>query len=395
MIRNLKVFDLKHKHVLMRVDYNVPMKGEQVADNFRINASLPTINYMLEEGAALVLMSHLGRPNGISQPDLSLMPIGEELAGLLEIPIKFSHDCISQNAIDTSLGLKPGEIHLLENLRFHKQEEQNEPKFSRQIARHGSIFINDAFGTSHRSHASNVGVVKHFKHRGIGFLVEKEMIFLDNIIRKPNRPLAVILGGAKIKNKLSLIQTLINKADIIFIGGGMSFTFLRAKGKEIGESLVEKSMLSTAKGIINQARIKGVKIVFPDDFICGQSLDDQNPKGSFNVNLFPKKLMGLDIGPNTVKKFISELNKANTVIWNGPLGLFEIEGYHYGTYKIAKYLSEFNKNGKTVIIGGGDTASAINQFKLTEKMSHVSTGGGASLELLSGKRLPALESLDF
>tara|TARA_Y100000590_G_scaffold71447_1_gene78466 strand:+ start:690 stop:1829 length:1140 start_codon:yes stop_codon:yes gene_type:complete len=379
----------------MRVDYNVPMKGEQVADNFRINASLPTINYMLEEGAALVLMSHLGRPNGISQPDLSLMPIGEELAGLLEIPIKFSHDCISQNAIDTSLGLKPGEIHLLENLRFHKQEEQNEPKFSRQIARHGSIFINDAFGTSHRSHASNVGVVKHFKHRGIGFLVEKEMIFLDNIIRKPNRPLAVILGGAKIKNKLSLIQTLINKADIIFIGGGMSFTFLRAKGKEIGESLVEKSMLSTAKGIINQARIKGVKIVFPDDFICGQSLDDQNPKGSFNVNLFPKKLMGLDIGPNTVKKFISELNKANTVIWNGPLGLFEIEGYHYGTYKIAKYLSEFNKNGKTVIIGGGDTASAINQFKLTEKMSHVSTGGGASLELLSGKRLPALESLDF
>jgi len=395
MIRNLKVFDLKHKHVLMRVDYNVPMKGEQVADNFRINASLPTINYILEEGAALVLMSHLGRPNGISQPDLSLMPIGEELAGLLEIPIKFSHDCISQNAIDTSLGLKPGEIHLLENLRFHKQEEQNEPKFSRQIARHGSIFINDAFGTSHRSHASNVGVVKHFKHRGIGFLVEKEMIFLDNIIRKPNRPLAVILGGAKIKNKLSLIQTLINKADIIFIGGGMSFTFLRAKGKEIGESLVEKSMLSTAKGIINQARIKGVKIVFPDDFICGQSLDDQNPKGSFNVNLFPKKLMGLDIGPNTVKKFISELNKANTVIWNGPLGLFEIEGYHYGTYKIAKYLSEFNKNGKTVIIGGGDTASAINQFKLTEKMSHVSTGGGASLELLSGKRLPALESLDF
>ena len=395
MIRNLKVFDLKHKHVLMRVDYNVPMKGEQVADNFRINASLPTINYILEEGAALVLMSHLGRPNGISQPDLSLMPIGEELAGLLEIPIKFSHDCISQNAIDTSLGLKPGEIHLLENLRFHKQEEQNEPKFSRQIARHGSIFINDAFGTSHRSHASNVGVVKHFKHRGMGFLVEKEMMFLDNIIRKPNRPLAVILGGAKIKNKLSLIQALINNADIIFIGGGMSFTFLRAKGKEIGESLVEKSMLSTAKGIINQARIKGVKIVFPDDFICGQSLDDQNPKGSFNVNLFPKKLMGLDIGPNTVKKFISELNKANTVIWNGPLGLFEIEGYHYGTYKIAKYLSEFNKNGKTVIIGGGDTASAINQFKLTEKMSHVSTGGGASLELLSGKRLPALESLDF
>ena len=394
MIRSLKAFDLKGKNVLVRVDFNVPLKDEEVVDNFRIQAALPTINYALEEGAALVLMSHLGRPNGLSQPVFSLMPAGEELAGLLEMPIKFSHDCISSDALDTSLGLKPGEIHLLENLRFYKQEKQNDSQFSRRLARHGSVYINDAFGTSHRSHASNVGVAEHFKHRGMGFLIEKEIKFMDKIMRKPSRPLLLILGGAKIDSKLALIETFLEKADTILIGGGMSFTFLKARGKEVGGSLVDQTMLSTAKDIINKARTKGVKLVFPDDVICGQDLDDNIPKGPFKVSSIPGELMGLDIGPGTIKKFMSELNASRTVIWNGPLGVFEVQGYHVGSFKIANHLAEFKNAGKTVIIGGGDTAAVINKFNLTEKMSHVSTGGGASLELLSGKRLPALESLE-
>ena len=394
MIRSLKAFDLKGKHVLVRVDFNVPLKDEQVMDNFRIQAALPTINYLLEEGAALVLMSHLGRPNGLSQPVFSLMPAGEELAGLLEMPIKFSHDCISSDALDTSLGLKPGEIHLLENLRFYKQEKENDSGFSQRLARHGSVYINDAFGTCHRSHASNVGVAEHFKHRGMGFLIEKEMQFMDKIMRKPSRPLVLILGGAKIDSKLALIETFLEKADTILIGGGMSFTFLKARGKDVGGSLVDETMLSTAKNIINQARTKGVKLVFPEDVICGQDLDDTIPKGPFKICSIPGELMGLDIGPGTIKKFMTKLNASRTVIWNGPLGVFEVQGYHVGSLKIAKHLAEFKNAGKTVIVGGGDTAAVINKFNLTEQMSHVSTGGGASLELLSGKRLPALESLE-
>ena len=394
MIRSLKAFDLKGKHVLIRVDFNVPLKGEQVADNFRIQAALPTINYTLEEGAALVLMSHLGRPDGAPDPALSLMPVGEALAGLLEMPIKFSHDCITSDALDTSLSLKPGEIHLLENLRFHEQEKQNDPEFSRQLARHGSVYLNDAFGTAHRSHASNVGVAQHFKHRGMGFLVEKEMQFLDKVMRSPRRPLTLILGGAKIDSKLALIRTFLEKADTILIGGGMSFTFLKARGKEVGGSLVDKTMLSTAKDIINDARSKSVKLVLPEDVICGENLDDTAPKGPFTVSSIPGDLMGLDIGPKTITKFLDELNKSRTVIWNGPLGVFEVQGYHVGSYKIARHLAGFNEAGRIAIIGGGDTAAAVNKFKLTDKMSHVSTGGGASLELLSGKRLPALESLE-
>lgn len=394
MLRSLTAFDFKGKYVLVRVDFNVPLNGEKVADNFRIRAALPTINYVLEEGAALVLISHLGRPNGKLNPELSLMPVGEELAGLLEMPIKFSHDCISNDALDTSLALKPGEIHLLENLRFYKEENQNDPGFSRILARHGSIYLNDAFGTAHRSHASNVGVVKHFKHRGMGLLIEKEIQFLDSVIRKPNRPLILILGGAKIDSKLELISTFLDKADTILIGGGMSFTFLKAQGKDVGQSLVDENMLDNAKDIINCARAKGVRLLFPDDYLCGKNLGDEFPKGPFNVNAIPEDLMGLDIGPKTIFKYKNIINQSKTVIWNGPLGVFEVEGYQNGTYEIAKILSEFKNSGKMSIIGGGDTAAAVNKFKLEQEMSHVSTGGGASLELLSGNGLPAMQSLE-
>ena len=394
MIRTIKAFDLKDRNVLMRVDFNVPLKGKRVVDNFRILATLPSLSYILDSGASVTLMSHLGRPKGVKNEDLSLMPVGEELAGMLEIPIKFSHECVSQDALDTSLSLKPGEVHLLENLRFQNQETSNDPEFSKQLSKHGSIFINDAFGLAHRAHASNYGVAKHFKHKGMGFLIEKEIQYLDKIMRKPDRPLALILGGAKIDTKLDLITTFLDKADIILIGGGMSFTFLKAKGKEVGNSLVDEKMIPTAKTIIQKAREKGVKLLIPNDVVCGSNLKDEEPKGPFSIEEIPEDLMGLDIGPKTEELFMNTLNKAETVIWNGPVGVFELPGFHRGTEKIANHLSGFKLKGKKIIIGGGDTAAAISKFGLVETMSHVSTGGGSSLAMLTGKPLVGLKNLE-
>ena len=394
MIKTLKAFDLEGKNILIRVDFNVPMDGEKVLNNFRIKAAIPTIQTCLEANASVILISHLGRPKGKIDTKLSLMPVGEELASLLEMPIKFSENPISTDAIDTSLSLKAGEVHLLENLRFNSGEESNDLLFSSQLARHGQIFINDAFGTSHRAHASNVGVVNSFKHAGIGWLMDKEINFLERFMVTPRPPLVLILGGAKIDTKLGLIEQFLSKADYILIGGGMAFTFLKAKGKEVGGSLVDKSMLSTAKSIINKARLLSVKLILPTDVICGESLNDQDPKGPYKINKVPKKLMGLDIGPETVVKYNSILGDAKTVVWNGPMGVFEKKGYEVGTREMGIHLVSCIANGTKVIVGGGDTASALEDFNLIDEMTHVSTGGGASLELLSGNRLPALKALE-
>jgi len=394
MIKTLKAFDLEGKNILIRVDFNVPMDGEKVLNNFRIKAAIPTIQTCLEANASVILISHLGRPKGKIDTKLSLMPVGEELASLLEMPIKFSENPISTDAIDTSLSLKAGEVHLLENLRFNSGEESNDLLFSSQLARHGQIFINDAFGTSHRAHASNVGVVNSFKHAGIGWLMDKEINFLERFMVTPRPPLVLILGGAKIDTKLGLIEQFLSKADYILIGGGMAFTFLKAKGKEVGGSLVDKSMLSTAKSIINKARLLSVKLILPTDVICGESLNDQDPKGPYEINKVPKKLMGLDIGPETVVKYNSILGDAKTVVWNGPMGVFEKKGYEVGTREMGIHLVSCIANGTKVIVGGGDTASALEDFNLIDEMTHVSTGGGASLELLSGNRLPALKALE-
>ena len=394
MIKTLKSFDLKDKNILIRADFNVPINNQVVTNNFRIKSSLSTIKTCLDSGASITLMSHLGRPNGKRCDDLSLVPVGEELASLLEMPIKFSDDCISTDSIDTSISLKAGEIHLLENLRFHPGEESNDYEFSSRLSRHGQIFINDAFGTAHRSHSSNIGVVPYFKNAGIGWLMDKEINYLTQLIRKPNKPLTLVLGGAKIGTKLKLIENFLNIANNIIIGGGMAFTFLKALGKNVGGSLVDDAMINTAKNIMSKARAEGVRIVLPVDVMCSQSLDNIEEEGPFFIEDIGDKLMGLDIGPKSVEKFKRILDKSETILWNGPMGVFEKEEFEYGTKEIAKYLAICAQNDNSIIIGGGDTAAAVEYFGLIKDMTHVSTGGGASLELLCGKILPALSILE-
>ena len=395
MIRTVKAFNLKNQRILMRVDFNVPFDNGHIVDEFRIHAALPTIRYCLNAGASIVLMSHLGRPGGKENSEHSLIPIGETLAGMLEMPIKFSDDCISQDAIDTSIGLKPGEIHLLQNLRFHPGEVLNDTEYSETLSRHVRVFINDAFATIHRAHASNVGVAKSFKNRGIGFLIEKEINQLERIMKKPKRPLVVILGGSKIGSKLKLIEQLLDKADTILLAGGMAFTFLSSSGSTIGGSLLEETMLSTANSVLNDARTRGIRLILPNDVYCGKSTVDSNPIGPMSINEIPNEMMGLDIGPRTIEVFTNALNDAETVFWNGPVGMYELPGYERGSKQLAILLAKMKEKGKTVIIGGGDTASAINKFGLSNEMSHISTGGGASLEILSGNSLPALQSLEI
>ncbi|MBC8322172.1 MAG: phosphoglycerate kinase [Candidatus Marinimicrobia bacterium] len=392
MIKNLHTFDLKDKRILMRVDFNVPLNNGRVTDDFRLRAVVPTIQHCLEQSAAIVLMSHLGRPKGKIDDDLSLIPVGEHLADLLEMPIKFSDNCISEDALDTSLGISAGEIHLLENLRFHNEEAENDSQFSMLLAKHGEVFINEAFGTAHRAHASNVGVVNHFKQKGMGFLMEKELKYLKDSFDHPRRPVTLILGGAKIDTKLSLILRFLNKADTIIISGGMAFTFIKAKGQEVGGSLIDEKMISSAKQIMDSAKNDRAQLIYPSDFVCSRNMDSK-PKGVYSWREIPKDLMGLDIGPKSIERFKKIISSSNTILWNGPMGVFEKESYAEGTKIIAEALSEVTEAGQTTIVGGGDTAAAVRSFG-QDNMSHVSTGGGASLELLSGETLPAFTALE-
>ena len=394
MIKSPKLLNLSSKKVLIRVDFNVPINNGQVQDQHRIKSSLPTIKYCLKRGASVILCSHLGRPNGENVEEMSLLPVGEKLADLLEMPIKFSMDCISEDSHDVTLGLKPGEIHLLENLRFHKGETENDPSFSSQLAKHGDVFINDAFGTSHRRHASNVGVVPFYSQRGIGFLIENELKYLGQAIKSPARPFILILGGAKIKGKLDLILKLVEIADSVLIGGGMAFTFLKAKGKEIGNSLVDDSMIPDAKKILYHARNNSVKISLPIDVVVAETLDAPHSSQTVSVSNIPKGMAGFDIGPETIQHFSSSVLHAGTILWNGPMGVFEQEGFENGTKQLAESLAKEGDHDRIVIVGGGDTAAAVNTFGLRNSMSHVSTGGGASLELLSGNLLPAISILE-
>ena len=394
MIKSPKQLNLKSKKVFLRVDFNVPMKNGHVQDQYRIECSVPTIKYCLKHGSSVILCSHLGRPNGKIVEEMSLVPVGETLADLLEMPIKFSLDCISKDSHDVTLGLKPGEVHLLENLRFHKGETENDPSFSEQLAKHGDVFINDAFGTSHRSHASNVGVVPYFTQKGVGFLIKNEIKYLDKAIQNPARPFVVLLGGAKIKGKLDLILKLIQIADSILIGGGMAFTFLKAKGKEIGNSLVDESMIPYAKKILSSARINSVELKLPVDVIVSDSMDTPQSTQTVPVSEIPEMMGGFDIGPETIKQFNGFLSHAGTVLWNGPMGVFEQEEFKNGTRQLAESLAKKGDHDRIVIVGGGDTASAVNSFGLADSMSHVSTGGGASLELMSGNPLPAVSALE-
>ena len=393
MIRSLNSFDLKDKRVLIRVDYNVPIEDGIVKDAYRIQSSIPTIKECLESGASVVLMSHLGRPKGTVNENYSLISVGEVLSDFLEIPIKFSDDCISEDSINVTIGLHPGEVHLLENLRFHPGEEENDVEFSRLLSKHGQIYLNDAFGTSHRSHASNVGVTDNFMHKGMGLLMKKEIQYLQNKFKNPKEPLVLLLGGAKISGKIDLIEKFLIDANTILIGGGMTFTFLKAMGMDIGKSIIDEKMISVANRVIKKARQNRVKLVLPIDFVVADSIDKASKIEVVSSDSVPSSMMGLDIGPETVKLFSEILSNAGTILWNGPMGVFEKKDFENGTKKIANFLSELKDENIITIVGGGDSASAIRKFSNIENITHVSTGGGASLELLSGKNLPAIEAL--
>jgi len=393
MIRSLNSFDLKDKRVLIRVDYNVPIENGVVKDAYRIQCSIPTIKECLESGASVVLMSHLGRPNGKINEEFSLISVGEVLSDFLEIPIKFSHDCINEDSINVTIGLHPGEVHLLENLRFHSGEEDNDVEFSTLLSKHGQIYINDAFGTSHRSHASNVGVTDNFIHKGMGLLMKREVQYLQKKFNNPKEPLTILLGGAKISDKIDLIEKFLIDANTILIGGGMAFTFLKAKGLNVGNSIVDEKMVSVANEIIKKARRNRVKLVFPVDFIVSDSIDEPSKLETVSFDSIPTNMMGLDIGNETIKLFSKILSQSGTILWNGPMGVFEKKEFENGTKEIAISLSNLKDENITTIVGGGDSASAVRKFSNIEDITHVSTGGGASLELLSGRSLPAIEAL--
>tara|TARA_B100001989_G_C24524685_1_gene457940 strand:- start:349 stop:1539 length:1191 start_codon:yes stop_codon:yes gene_type:complete len=388
--------DLYNKKVLIRVDYNVPLENGEVKNDFRIKQSLETIKYCLDKNASVVLMSHLGRPDGNYDNDnFSLESISFHLEDLLNKEIMFVDNCISEEAYNISSNMKSQEILLLENLRFHEGEIENCKEFSEMLSKHADIYINDAFGTAHRSHASNVGVLDFFPLSAYGFLIERELHYLKKQLENPDNPLLVIIGGAKISSKIHLITHLLNKADTILIGGAMSFTFQKALGYETGKSLVEYDEINTAHSIIEQANKKGVNLQFPVDAVCARDIHDYDSIEVKSVKSFKSNDIGLDIGPETCINFQMLIESAKTIIWNGPLGLFEIPYYSTGTQSIATSLQEHGiKNNVITIIGGGDTVSAIHSLNTEINFSHISTGGGASLELLSGKKLTALKDIE-
>lgn len=379
--------DVKGKKVLVRVDFNVPIESGKVGDDTRIQAALPTIEHLLDNGAAVILCSHLGRPKGEFDPELSLKPVAEHLDTLVDVPVKFAEDCIGEVAQKAADDLEPGQILVLENTRFHAGEKKNDPEMAKELASLAELFVNDAFGTAHRAHASNVGVAD-FLPSAAGFLLEKEIKYLGNAIADPERPFVVILGGAKVSDKIGVIDNLIENADRILIGGGMANTFFKAQGYELAESLVEEEVLDTAKDMLDMA---DGKIVLPVDVVIADDFSADAADKIMDVGDVPAGWRILDIGPRTVEAFSDIVQRASTVVWNGPMGVFEFEKFAKGTFEIAKAIAESEATG---IIGGGDSTSAIKKSGLDDKITHISTGGGASLEMLEGKTLPGLAALD-
>lgn len=385
---------LKGKRVLVRVDFNVPLdEHQQITDDNRIVESLPTIKKIIADGGRAILMSHLGRPKGKPKPEFSLKPVANHLAKLLNKPVKFAVDCIGEAAAREVNILKDGEVLLLENLRYHNEEEANDPNFAKQLAGFGDLYVNDAFGSAHRAHASTEGVTKFIKTCVAGYLMKKELDYLGRAVGKPVRPYVAILGGVKISGKIDVIQNLMSKVDALLIGGGMMFTFYKAQGMEIGKSLLEEDKIDLAKKILAEAKQKNITLLLPTDCVVGDKFENSAKTNVVNVSAIPAGWMGLDIGPETIKSFSAEIRKAKTVVWNGPMGVFEMDNFAKGTNAIAHALADATKAGTTTIVGGGDSAAAIAKAGLEKSVSHVSTGGGASLEFLEGKALPGVEAL--
>ena len=378
--------DVAGKKVLVRVDFNVPIKEGKIKDDTRITSALPTINYLLEHGASVILMSHLGRPKGQPNLEFSMRPVADHLAKLISAPVKFAEDCRGPIAKAASDALKPGEVLVLENTRFYAEEEQNDPQMSADLASLADLFVNDAFGSAHRAHSSTYGVAELLPSAA-GFLMEKEIKYLGDAIANPKRPFVAILGGAKISDKIGVIENLLKKADKILIGGGMANTFLKALGYEMADSLVEAEVIDTAKALL--AKSEG-KLVLPVDMVLGDKFDAEANMETLPVGNVPAGWRILDIGPKTVEAFGAEIAKAGTIVWNGPMGVFEFPRFAAGTFAVAHIVAE---SCAVSIIGGGDSVSAINQSGLSDQITHISTGGGASLEMLEGIELPGLAIL--
>ncbi len=388
--KTIKDIDLKGKRVLMRVDFNVPLDDKlNITDDIRIRSALPTIKYAIEGRAKVILMSHLGRPDGKVVDAMRLTPVAKRLEELLGKKVTKTDDCIGPAVKNRVSAMKPGDVVLLENLRFHAEEEKNDPVFAKELAGLGDLFVNDAFGTAHRAHASTEGVTKYLPSVA-GFLIEKEIRYLGQTVDSPNRPFVAILGGAKVKDKIMVIDNLLNKVDALIIGGGMAYTFLKARGHTIGASKLDKDGFDTAKLALDKAAKKNIPILLPIDNVIGDKFD-ANANTKLVGEDIPDGWMGLDIGPKTIKLFEDKLKYAKTIIWNGPLGVFEMDKFAKGTKDIALFLAGLK--GATTIIGGGDTAAAMLKFKVEDKMTHISTGGGASLEYLEGRGLPGIDAL--
>ena len=389
--KTVKDIDLKDKKVLVRCDFNVPMdESRNITDNRRIVAALPTIKYLLEQNCKIVLCSHLGRPKGEFKPEFSLAPVAKELSKQLNMNVFMAKDVIGEDACKKVEKLNNGEILLLENLRFHREETDNDPEFAKKLASFGEIFVNDAFGTAHRAHASTEGVTK-FLPAVSGFLIEKELEFLGNALENPKRPYVAILGGAKVSDKIGVIDSLLEKVDTLMIGGGMAYTFFKAQGYSVGDSLCEEDKCDLALELMAKAKEKGVKMLLPIDTKIGKEYKLDTESKTVAWTDIPDGWQGFDIGEKTIEMFRKELNGAKTIVWNGPLGLFEFEQFAVGTDAIAHKLA--NLNDAITIVGGGDSAAAVEKAGLADKISHVSTGGGASLEFLEGKKLPGIEAL--
>ena len=390
--KTIKDFDYKDKKVLVRCDFNVPMDDSgNITDDNRIKASLQSINYLLDNGASLILMSHLGRPKGEPKKEFSLEAVSKRLSQLLNKEVKFLDDdfVVSDKVKENVKNLKSGDIVLLQNTRYRKEEEANEENFAKELASLADIFINDAFGTSHRAHASNVGVSKYLPS-ALGFLVEKELEVIGKALDSPQRPFLAILGGAKVSDKIGVIDNLLNTVDSIIIGGGMAYTFLKAKGYEIGQSLLEEDKIELAKSLMDKAEKKSVKLLLPLDIVVAKEFKNDTDYKTVNIDQIPKDMMGLDIGEKTRELFAEEIKNSKTIIWNGPVGVFEMENFAQGTDLIAKAMA--NSDAIT-IVGGGDSASAVEKSGYKDKMTHISTGGGASLELMEGKTLPGIAAV--
>ena len=392
MKKTVRDVELKGKKVLCRCDFNVPMKDGEITDDFRIVSSLPTVKYLIEQGARVILMSHMGKPKGEPKPELSLGPVALRLTELLGQEVKFIScpTVISDSVREMAEGLSDGEVMLLENTRYRAEETKSEEPFTGELASLGELFVNDAFGTAHRDHSSTAGIARYLPTVS-GFLIEKEVKFLGDALDKPERPFVAIMGGAKVGDKIPVIENLMKKVDTIIIGGGMTYTFFKAKGYEIGKSILDSDSIELSGELLRKAEAAGVKIMLPVDTLCTDDFSENNVIEVYDADKIPAELMGMDIGPKTIALYEEEIAKAKTIVWNGPMGVFENPKFEAGTKAVAQALAD---SDAVTVIGGGDSAAAVEQFGLKDRMTHVSTGGGASMEFLEGKVLPGLACIE-